>query len=34
MKYQNIINLLDKTTNQPSKFMTKMINDKSRGLRT
>ena len=34
MEYQKIINLLDKTPNQPSKFRTKNwveINDESRG---
>ena len=34
MKYQKIINLLDDTTNQPSKFRTRYlveINDQSRG---
>ena len=34
MKYQKIINLLDDTTNQPSKFRTRhwvQINDESRG---
>ena len=34
MEYQKIINLLDNTTNQPSKFRTKNwveINDDSRG---
>ena len=34
MKYQKIINLLDNTPNQPSKFRTKSwveINDKSPG---
>ena len=34
MEYQKIINLLDNTSNQPSKFMTKNwieINDQSRG---
>ena len=34
MKYQKIINLLDNTSNQPSKFRTKIwveINGKSRG---
>ena len=34
MKYQKIINLLDNTSNQPSKFRTKnsiKINDQSRG---
>ena len=34
MEYQNIINVLDDTTNQPSKFKTKAwveINDESRG---
>ena len=34
MEYQKIINLLDKTPNQPSKFKTKNwveINDESRG---
>ena len=34
MEYQKIINLLNKTPNQPSKFKTKIrvkINDQSRG---
>ena len=34
MKYQKLINLLDNTPNQPSKFKTKNsveINDESRG---
>ena len=34
MEYQNIINLLDNTRNQPTKFRTKKwveINDDSRG---
>ena len=34
MEYQKIINLLDNTPNQPTKFRTKdwvEINDKSRG---
>ena len=34
MEYQKIINLLDNTPNQPSKFKTKnwaKINDKTRG---
>ena len=34
MEYQKIINLLDKTTNQPSEFRTRNwveINDESRG---
>ena len=34
MEYQKIINLLDDTTNQPSKFRTRNwveINDESRG---
>ena len=34
MEYQKIINLLDVTTNQPSKFRTRNwfeINDKSKG---
>ena len=34
MEYQNIINLLDNTTNQPSKFWTRNrveINNESRG---
>ena len=34
MEYQKIINLLDNTTNQPSKFRTRNwveINDKSKG---
>ena len=34
MEYQSIINLLDDTTNQPSKFRSKnwvKINDESRG---
>ena len=34
MEYQKIINFLDNTSNQPSKFRTKSrveINDKSRG---
>ena len=34
MEYQKIINLLDNTTNQPTKFTTKNwieINDESRG---
>ena len=34
MKYQKIINLLDKISNQPSKFKTKSwieINNRSRG---
>ena len=34
MEYQKIINLLDKTPNQPTKFRTKNwveINDKSHG---
>ena len=34
MEYQKIINLLDNTPNQPTKFRTKNwvnINDKSRG---
>ena len=34
MKYQKIINLLDDSTNQPSKFRTRNwaeINDESRG---
>ena len=35
MEYQKIINLLDNTPNQPSKFRTKYwveINDNSRGM--
>ena len=35
MEYQKIINLLDNTSNQPSKFETKNwveINDESRGM--
>ena len=35
MDYQKIINLLDNTPNQPSKFKTKNwveINDESRGM--
>ena len=35
MEYQEIINLLDNTSNQPSKFRTKNwieINDQSRGV--
>ena len=35
MEYQKIINLLDNTLNQPSKFSTKnwiKINDQSRGV--
>ena len=35
MEYQKIINLLDNTSNQPSKFKTKNwveINDESRGM--
>ena len=35
MEYQNIINLLDNTPNQPTKFRTKNwveINDDSRGI--
>ena len=34
MKYQKIINILDDTVNQPSKFRTRNwaeINDKSKG---
>ena len=34
MEYQKVINLLDNTSNQPSKFRTKNwveINDESRG---
>ena len=34
MEYQNIINILDDTMNQPSKFRTRSwveINDESRG---
>ena len=34
MEYEKIINLLDDTTNQPSKFRTRYlveINDQSRG---
>ena len=34
MEYQNIINMLDDTMNQPSKFRTRSwveINDESRG---
>ena len=34
MEYQKIINLLDETTNQPSKFITRNwveINDQSEG---
>ena len=34
MEYQKIINLLDKTSNQPSKFRTKHlveVNDDARG---
>ena len=34
MEYQKVINLLDKTQNEPSKFRTRKwveINDKSRG---
>ena len=34
MEYQNIINILDDTMNQPSKFKTRSwveINDESRG---
>ena len=37
MEYQKIINLLDDTTNQPSKFRTRNwveINDESRGTYT
>ena len=36
MEYQKIINLLDETTNQPSKFITRNwvdINDQSEGRR-
>ena len=35
MEYQKMINLLDNTSNQPSKFRTKNwfeINDQSRGM--
>ena len=35
MKYQNIINLLDNTPNQPSKFRTKnwvKVNDDLQGM--
>ena len=32
MEYQKLINLLDDTTNQPSKFRTRnQVRDKSRG---
>ena len=32
MEYQKLINLLDDTTNQPSKFRTRnQVSDKSRG---
>ena len=37
MEYQKIVNLLDNTSNQPSKFMTRNwveINDDSRGTYT
>ena len=37
MEYQNIANLLDNTSNQPSKFRTRNwveINDESRGTYT
>ena len=36
MEYQKIINLLDNTTNQPSKFKTRKlveINDEIRGIK-
>ena len=36
MEYQEIINLLDNTTNQPSKFRTKNLverNDESHGAK-
>ena len=33
MEYQKLINLLDDTTNQPSKFRTRnQVRDKSRGV--